>query len=466
MSPGHVSGMKLRFLNRHTEVDRLARALQGEGGVLVVLYGRRRCGKSTLLQQVVTPQDVYFLADQRERLLQIQAFAEAVDAVLPDFSAASYASWDAVFTSLINRVPQRLNVFMDEFPYLVQSAPELPSTIQRFIDRGGRQAVNWALCGSSQRMMQGAILDKTAPLYGRAQEMLKIRPLSAGWIMEALGLGARQAVTAYSVWGGVPRYWELACPHASTEEAIGSLVLDRNGVLHDEPARLLQDEMRSSVQAQSILSLIGSGCHRLSEIAGRLGKPAGSLTRPLSNLVELGYVRKEVPWGESPRSTKRILCRIDDPFVRFYFRFVLPNRSLLEMGRTESVIETVMNEMGSHCADVWEDLVRESVPFTEIGGKEWNAAARWWGHDVDGRQVELDVVAESMDREALLFGEAKWGSPHVDAGRELAKLQAIVDKLPFIRGRKVVFALWSSHSVRPAQGIERLSPEDVLKSLK
>ena len=466
MSLGHVDAMKLQFLNRRAEVDRLGRAFQGEGSVLAVLYGRRRCGKSTLLQHIVTPRDVYFLADQRERLLQIQAFAEAVDAVLPDFSAASYTSWDAVFTSLVKRVPRRLNVFIDEFPYLVKSAPELPSTIQRFVDSDDRQAISWVLCGSSQRMMQGAVLDRTAPLYGRAQEILKIRPLSAGWIMEALGLDARQAVTAYSVWGGVPRYWELARACASTEEAVASLVLDRNGVLHDEPARLLQDEMRSSVQAQSLLSLIGGGCHRLSEIAGRLGKPAGGLTRPLNNLVELGYVRKELPWGESPRSTKRVLCRISDPFIRFYFRFVLPNKSLLEMGKTESVLKNVMDEMSPHCAGVWEDLARDSVPFTDIGGKEWNAAARWWGHDVDGRQVELDVVAESMDREAVLLGEVKWGSSSIDAGRERARLESIARSLPFVRGRKVVYALWSSHSARKSQGIQRFSPEDVLRALK
>ena len=284
--------------------------------------------------------------------------------------------------------------------------------------------------------------------------------------MEALGLSAKEAVEAYSVWGGVPRYWELAKSHAATRDAIGTLVLDRNGVLHEEPARLLQDEMRSSVQAQSLLSLIGSGCHRLSEIAGRLGKPAGSLTRPLSNLIELGYIRRELPWGESPRSTKRTLCRIDDPFVRFYFRFVLPNKSLLEMGKTDSVLENVMTEMGSHCSGVWEEMVRESVPFSEIGGKEWNAASRWWGHDTQGRPVELDVVAESMDREAILVGEVKWGESCVDPERELARLKDVTRNLPLIRGRKPVFALWSSQSMKATHELATLCPQHVLEVLK
>ena len=458
--------MKLKFLNRTEETRRLREALQEDGSVLAVLYGRRRCGKSTLLQKLATKRDVYFLADQRERPLQIQAFAEAVDRALPAFSVATYASWDAVLTSLSSRAQDGLNVFIDEFPYLLQSSPELPSVFQRLIDRPDRSAISWVLCGSSQRRMHGAILDKTAPLYGRAREILKIRPLKAGWIRGALELQGKDAVRAYSVWGGVPRYWELARPYASTEEAIAMLVLDRDGVLHEEPTRLLQDDMRSSVQAQSLLSLIGSGCHRLSEIASRLEKPAGSLTRPLGNLVDLGYVAKELPWGESPRSTKRILCRIADPFIRFYFRFVVPHKSLLEMGQTNSVRKSVMKGMNLHCSAVWEDLVRESVPFCPIGGREWNAAARWWGHDERGRQVELDVVAESMDRDSILVGEVKWGARPDDLEREVARLRDLTRHLPFVRGRRLVLALWSNHAVKGGREAVTLSPGDVLDALQ
>ena len=458
--------MKLPFLDRADEVERLRRALRGKDCRLAVLYGRRRCGKSTLLQQVVTPGDVYFLADQRDARLQIQAFAAAVDAVIPDFSAARYDSWDAVLTSLRSRAPGKLNVVLDEFPYLVQSAPELPSILQRYIDSPGSGAVNWVLCGSSQRMMQGAVLDRKAPLYGRAREILNVRPLRAGWIVDALGLDPRASMVAYSVWGGVPRYWELACSLDSTEEAMRQLVLDRNGVLHDEPSRLLRDEMRSSVQAQSMLSLIGAGCHRLSEIAGRLGKPASSLTRPLNNLVEMGLVGKELPWGESARSTKRVLCRIADPFVAFHCRFVVPNKSLLEIGRTESVLNSVMSELGPHCALIWEHLARESVPFSAIAGREWRDAARWWGHDMRGDPAELDVVAESMDRKSILLGEVKWGASSMDLERELARLKMLASRVPFVKRREPVFAVWSPSAVKPPAGLEAQTPTDVLGLLR
>ena len=458
--------MKMQFLDRHDERARLERLLRADEPALAVLYGRRRCGKSTLLQQVVAPRDLYFLADQREQPLQITAFAEAVERIAPSFTSAVYPSWDAVFTTLAQRFTRSINVVLDEFPYLVQSAPELPSIIQRMLDRPEHSPVSWILCGSSQRMMQGAVLDRTAPLYGRAREILRIRPLPAGWITAALGLEGRDAVAAYALWGGIPRYWELAADFPSTRHALASLVLDRNGVLHDEPARLLQDEQRSSVQAQSLLSLIGNGCHRLSEIAGRLGKPAGSLTRPLNHLIELGYVAREWPWGESARSSRRTLYHLSDPFIRFYYRFVLPYKSLLELGHTDAVLEQVSRGLDAHTAAIWEDLARASVPGLQIGGQEWNTASRWWGQDENRRPVELDVVAESLDRGSLLLGEAKWGCKPEELARETARLEALSRQLPFAQGRKVVTALWTDTREMTSPALTVITPADVLNALK
>ena len=458
--------VKLPFLNRTEERARLREVLRAGEPALAIVYGRRRCGKSTLLQHVVQPGDVYFLADQREALLQIQAFASAVDRIVPGFAAATYASWDRLFTALTARARDRLNVFIDEFPYLVQSAPELPSIIQRFIDQPGPKTVSWVLCGSSQRMMQGAALDRTAPLYGRAQAILKIRPLRAGWIADALGLEAREAVTAYAAWGGVPRYWELARAYGTTADALNALALERDGVLHDEPQRLLQEDMRSAVQAYSLLSLIGVGCHRLSELAARLGKPAGSLTRPLSNLIELGYVRKDSPWGETVRATKRTLHVIADPFLRFYFRFVVPNQSLLELGETGMVRRAVKDGMAAHIAAVWEDLARESVSFCDIGGRAWRPASRWWGPGTHGHTLEFDVVAESEDREAILIGEAKWSRARSDPARLAADLAARSQHLPFVGKRVVVHALWLPEAGATRAAAHVVGPDRVLRALR
>lgn len=457
--------MKMPFINRLEELRRLKRFLAGAGGGLAVLYGRRRCGKSRLIQQVCGAQDLYFLADQRETRLQVQALATEIGRLIPEFGAAAYATWDALLTTLDARVDGRLNLLLDEFPYLVAAAPELPSLIQNYLDRPGRKKINFLLCGSSQRMMHGLVLDRTAPLYGRAQEILKVEPLRPGWISAALGLDAGAAVEAYAVWGGVPRYWELVRDCGSSARAIQELVLDKGGVLHDEPAGLLLDDMRTAGQAYSLLSLIGSGCNRLSEIAGRMGKPAGSLTRPLVNLIELGYVRKEIPFGESERASKRTLYRINDPFLSFFFRFCQPHRSLLQLGLVAPVNERLKMEYPAHVAAIWEDLARHVVPFLPLGTAQWDSAARWWGAGKSGGP-EFDVVAESLDRKCVLIGEAKWSGKEFEAQRWADDLRARAQDAPFVNGRKVVLGLWLKKPLAVGSDVAVITPATVLEALR
>ena len=178
-------------------------------GGLVVLYGRRRCGKSTLLQRVLAAEHVYLQADQRESPLQLESLATVLSRRLPDFDRVRYRTWDELLASLYARANRRIPVCLDEFPYLAQADPALPSILQRYIDRPDGQ-IAWILCGSSQRMMGSMVMDRKAPLYGRAREIIKVEPLSAGWLKQALALASSEAVEAYATWGGVPRYWELA----------------------------------------------------------------------------------------------------------------------------------------------------------------------------------------------------------------------------------------------------------------
>ena len=434
--------------------------MAGDDSRLAVLYGRRRCGKSTLVQRICGEHDVYSLADERESALQIQALASEISRVVPEFDAARYPSWDALFTSAEARV-ERLNIVLDEFPYLVSSAPELPSVLQRHIDRPGQRRLRFVLCGSSQRMMQGLALDQSAPLYGRAQEILRLAPLRPGWITDALGVQGAAAVEAWSVWGGVPRYWELASKYASLQESVRDLILHRNGVLHDEPQGLLLDDMRSATQASSLLAIVGAGCNRLSEIAARLGKPSGALTRPLANLIDLGYLKKETPFGEDERSTKRTLYRIDDPLVAFWFRFVQPARTLLHRDLLEPVEARLAVAFPQHCAGAWEVLARESVPRLPIGGTAWGPASRWWGGGLHG-PLEFDVVAESLDGESVLIGEAKWAT-RPDVARWRSELCARAASAPFVRGRRVVCALWLKDAVAAA---DLVTPEQVMAALR
>ena len=206
---------------------------------------------------------------------------------------------------------------------------------------------------------------------------------------------------------GVPRYWELASEYGGQEEALEDLVWNRRGVLHEEPGRLLLDDLRSAVQPYSILSLIGSGCHRPAEISARMAKPLSSLARPLAQLCELGYVRRDVPFGEDPKKTRRALYRLNDPFLRFYFRFVLPYESSLAQGIyawKPSMIGSGTARVSSRHAG--EELCRASVPWIPGFDPPYGAASAW--SPTGGQQADVDVVALSLDRKSLLLGECKW----------------------------------------------------------
>lgn len=157
-----------------------------------------------------------------------------------------------------------------------------------------------------------------------------------------------------------------------------------------------------------MLSLIGQGCHRLSEIAGRIGKPAGHLSRPLAQLIDLGHIRRDMPFGETTRSTKRTLYRLNDPFLAFWYRYVQPHRSMLEQDRMDILIAEYEKMQAHHIAGIWEDLARKSVAKIDIAGLVWKPAQPWWGNGLNGKPMEIDVMTESVDGEALLIGEVKW----------------------------------------------------------
>jgi hypothetical protein len=354
---------------------------------------------------------------------------------------------------------------LDEFPSLVRAAPELPSLLQRILDRRPRPRMHVVVAGSSQRLMQGLVLDRTAPLFGRADVLFPIGPLPAGWIQTALR--QREAVAgveAFSVWGGVPRYWELAVDFDSLETAVRELVLSPLGVLHDEPRMLLLDDMRDPVQAASLLSLIAQGAHRLSEIAARVEKPATSLTRPLQRLIDLGLVRRDVPFGSTVRDTKRTLYRVEDPFLRFWYRFVEPARSRLAAQQIDAVAGRIHETFAHHVGTVWEELARASVAQITAFGHRWQPASRWWGTGLDRRPMEIDVVAESDDRRALLLGEAEW-SREPDLRRLSVELRRKADHFPLTRGRQIHLAVWLPRA-RSTRALHVFSARDVMKVLR
>jgi hypothetical protein len=272
-------------------------------------------------------------------------------------------------------------------------------------------------------MMQGLVLDRGAPLFGRAKEVFDVAPLEVSFVTGAIGKSsARNIVDFYSAWGGVPRYWELASEHPSTRDAIHHLVLDPRGVLHHEPDRLLLEEVPSALEVRPLLDAIGAGVHRVSEIAGRMGRPATSLSRPLERLIELGLALREVPFGDAPKKSKRSLYRIADPFTRLWFRVVAPHRAELVSGTRTSRLALWSRYEKGLVSITWEELCRQRLPHVShrwLGGA-WKPGARWWR----GNAGEWDIVAEDVAEKRLLLGEAKLSAKDIPAAARALRERA------------------------------------------
>lgn len=457
----------MKFVDRLDEIARLRDALTRERASFVVLYGRRRLGKSTLVKRVLSERDVYFLADRSEGAHQRTLLARVAAQVLPEFDKVTYPDWEALLRALNYRAEERFTLCLDEFPYLVEQSPELPSVLQKLLDERCLR-YNVVICGSSQNMMYGLVLDATAPLYGRADAILKLTPIRLPYLREALELSAQEAVEEYAVWGGVPRYWELRERRESLEEALWHIVLSVNGTLYEEPVKLFQDDVKDMVKVSTILSYIGAGAHRLSEIGARCNEPATNMSRPLRKLIDLGFLEKEVPFGADERNGKKSLYRIANPFMAFYYQFVVPNRSFIELNRRLPVEQELEGHFSEYVSGQWEKLCREAVTGNRLNGILYGKARRWWGTVWNGErkaeQVELDVVAESTDKKYLLVGECKW--TQAENGRLLtAELLRKASLLPFAKDRTLIPVLFLKQAPRQDAG-NALLPEEVMELLR
>ena len=450
----------MKFVDRIEEDKRLKQALNAEKSTFTVIYGRRRLGKSTLITRTLGKNDVYYLADQTDAKFQREVLAKMMATVIPGFDKVIYPDWHVFFDTLNDRITQKITLCIDEFPYLVASSPDLPSILQNKLD-SKQLKYNLIVCGSSQQLMYGLVLDSSAPLYGRADAILKITPIKVNYIQEALGVSAVEAIEEYAVWGGVPRYWELREGYADLHEAIEDNLLSVNGVLYEEPLKLFKDDIKDTVKTATIMSYVGAGAHRLSEIAARCGEIATNLSRPLAKLVSLGYLTKEIPFGENEKNAKKSLYKISDPFINFYFRFIVPNRSFIEIRRVSPIKKILEAYFSSHVGNYWETLCRETISGNEIDGIAYGMARRWWGNVSKDERIELDVVAESSDKKYLLVGECKWTSGE-HSNRLLAELKTKAEKLPFAKHHVIIPKLFLKNT--PVGTMENvLLPEDILK---
>ena len=454
----------MKFVDRIDEAARLKDALAREKSSLVVMYGRRRLGKSTLIKRVLSENDVYFLADRSEGQHQRILLAKVIAQVFPDFDKLTYPDWESMFRAVNYRTDKRFTLCLDEFPYLVEQSSELPSVLQKLIDEK-QLKYNLVLCGSSQNMMYGLFLDSTAPLYGRADEIMKLAPIRLPYIQEALSLNAMNAIEEYAVWGGVPRYWELRENRNSLDDALWRNILSVNGTLYEEPVKLFQDDVKDIVKTSTIMSYIGTGANRLSEIAARCNEPATNLSRPLKKLIDLGFLEKDVPFGIDEKNAKKSLYKIADPFMAFYYKFVVPNRSFIELGRRLPIEQALTAHFSEYVSMHLEKLCRDAVTGNMVNGIVYGKAKRWWGSVLNEKkepeQIEIDVMAESLDKKYLLVGECKWTNQE-NGKQQTAELLRKANLLPFAKNYKILPVLFLKNAPKDDVGNAML-PENIIE---
>ena len=426
----------MEFLDRRDESARLNEFLLRPEGEMACLYGRRRIGKSRLLEEVLKGRKdvVSYCADRSDAALQRARMADDFARLLPGFADVEYTDWRRFFERWQREAPSGSVLVIDELPYLVEKSPELPSVLQLIADGLRKTGQKIILCGSSQRMMQGLVLSASEPLYGRCRVIMRLEPIRFEWLRRAFPkTSARDRLELYAVWGGVPRYWEVCEAGRGLLSTLRDEVFSSNGLFREEPAYVLKDDLEGAAQAASVLALIGQGSERPSEMAARLQVPQTALGRPLKRLMELGLVARDVPFGCETAGGKKALYRLCDPFLRFWYAFVLPRYSDPRYLSTREDRAAFRSAFDVYLGAAWESLVRETLrekPLPDLPAR-WAKVGRWWGTGTNRRPMEVDVVAESADGKTLLVGEAKLALTKREAGHVRAELEAKARLLPF-----------------------------------
>lgn len=407
-----------RFIDRENELQTLNREYTRAGSSFVVLYGRRRVGKTALVSEFIKDKPaLFFLASEESESQNRIAFQQKV----ADFTGnvllknAAVSDWEILFRSIDPQsFPQKPVIVIDEFQYLGKSNPAFPSILQRIWDQYlSTQPVMLILCGSLISMMESQTLSYQSPLYGRRTAQLRLKQIPFAYYHEFFpGKSLHQLVELYSVTGGVPKYIELFSADADLYQSIAHSVLDRSSFLYEEPYFLLRQEVEEIGSYFSIIRAIAAGNTKLSAIAAVLGMKATGLSKYLKSLIDLDILEREVPvTEENPERSKKGLYKIKDHFLRFWFLFIYPNRSYIESGHPEIVLQEIRKSLTDRqTAFVYEDICREAMwqfSAQDLWPFHFSKVGRYWD-----KTQEIDVVALDPQGNNIVFGECKyWKNP-------------------------------------------------------
>lgn len=410
------------FIGREKELQQLNRLYNSDKFEFAVIYGRRRVGKTAIINEFINNKDaIFFTGVETNEKQNLENFSKCVlefgtgmevNTAFPSFQAAL----EYVFKLAENK---RVILCIDEYPYVARSSKSLASTLQFLIDKNkDTSKLFLILCGSSMSYMEDHVLAYKAPLYGRRTAQFKIQPFE---FLESCkyfkNMSDTDKALAYGIVGGTPQYLLQFRDDLSIEDNIKNTYLNPVSSIYEEPSNLLKQEMREPAIYNAIITAIATGASKLSEISGKIGEDTSVCSAYIKNLIALGIIKKETPYAED--TTRKTIYSIEDHMFRFWYRFVPENASVISRGAADLAYRRIAPHLSDYMGAVFEDICKQylwnlllkgesAVEFTDLG--------RWWGTNPQTRQqVEIDIMG-TADKTTALFGECKWRNENIDSG--------------------------------------------------
>lgn len=402
------------FFGREKELEKLNELYKIEGFQFVVMYGRRRVGKTTLLSEFVKDKThLFFVAEEYSKERALTDFSQQIYKLLELEGLPPFLGWKEAFEFLIQKVDtKRVVLIMDEYPYLVGADKSISSILQNLIDHKLLKTDLFiVICGSSMSFMEKNVLSYKSPLYGRKTAEMKIEPFdfyeSCNFVS---AYNAVDKVISYGVLGGIPQYLKYFTDKKDIKENVLNVVLNKGSVLYEEPKNILKQELREPMVYNTIIEAIATGASKMNEIVTKTKMDSDKCARYLGSLINLRIVEKERPIGES--ADRKSIYKLSDNLFKFWYRFVFHNISLTEQGESEFLYESIIKpDLSEYVGrNVFEDICRQylwkrnnkrSLPFVFIN------IGRWWGNNPKAnRQEEIDIVA--VNKNEAIFCECKW----------------------------------------------------------
>jgi len=452
------------FYDREKDLSDLDDILQRPGAQFMVVSGRRRVGKTTLLLEWARRSEqpfFYWVASRSSAAVLLQSISQRLwqfaqpDKVMP--GSFSYDSWTEAFQQLATlAAARRLVVILDELPYALEADPALPSFIQNAWDHQLKQTQICLILAGSHISLMNRLQSYRAPLYGRFTAQLRVDPLPFYALRSFLpGYDAEKRVATYSIVGGVPAYLEQLSDKYTLRENLERTVLRRTGLFRTEPFVLIGDLVREPRNYAAVIRAIAADRHTPDEIAKSGAIPASNVHKYLARLVELNLVERRLPATVPPKQrTTHSRYYLRDPFLRFYYRFLEPSQDLIELELKDALWQAISEQLRAFIgATAFEDLCREWTLVQARAGRLPFAPQAISGHW--GASVQVDVVALSWREKAVLLGECKWG---VEAVPRSVVTELIEEKTPRLlaelpesgEGWRVYYAFFTRVGLTPA----------------